>query len=154
PLRLPARYHAAPGRVLSRPRAASTGAPCVLARLGASDPEARQQHREGHVRVAWRERAFAYGVAVPFAFVLAIPFVWMVFTAFKSQAGVFNPERWPFSLKGDTWAGWGFLLHQTPYLRWLGNTAIVGGAVVAITLPLALPAGYALARLSGRTGQA
>ena len=106
------------------------------------------------MRIAWRERAFAYGVAVPFAFVLAIPFVWMVFTAFKSQAGVFNLERSPFSLKGDTWAGWGFLLHQTPYLRWLGNTAIVGGAVVAITLALALPAGYALARLSGRTGQA
>ena len=106
------------------------------------------------MRIAWRERAFAYGVAVPFAFVLAIPFVWMVFTAFKSQAGVFNLERSPFSLTGDTWAGWGFLLHQTPYLRWLGNTAIVGGAVVAITLALALPAGYALARLSGRTGQA
>ena len=51
-------------------------------------------------------------------------------------------------------AGWTFLLHHTPYVRWLGNTALVGGAVVAITLVLALPAGYALARLSGRTGQA
>ena len=106
------------------------------------------------MRVAWRERAFAYGIVVPFAFVLMIPFVWMAFTAFKSQAGVFDLSRSPFSLKGDTVAGWGFLLHQTPYLRWLGNTAIVGGAVVAITLALALPAGYALARLSGRTGQA
>jgi multiple sugar transport system permease protein len=33
------------------------------------------------------------------------------------------------------------------------NTAIVGVAVVAITLVLALPAGYALARLSGAWGQ-
>src|SRR5204863_8876464 len=68
-------------------------------------------------------------------------------------AGVFALSHSPFSRRGDTWAGFGFLLHHTPYARWLGNTAIVGGAVVAITLVLALPAGYALARLSGRLGQ-
>jgi multiple sugar transport system permease protein len=101
----------------------------------------------------WRERTFTYGIVVPFAFVLAIPFVWMAFTAFKSQVGVFDLSRSPFSLHHDTLAGFGFLFHHTPYVRWLGNTAIVGGAVVAITLVLALPAGYALARLSGRVGQ-
>jgi multiple sugar transport system permease protein len=38
-------------------------------------------------------------------------------------------------------------------VRWLGNTAFVGGFVVAITLLVAVPAGYALARLAGRVGQ-
>ena len=40
-----------------------------------------------------------------------------------------------------------FLFRDTEYGRWLVNTAIVGIAVVAITLVLAVPAGYALARL-------
>ena len=45
-----------------------------------------------------------------------------------------------------------FLFKHTEYPTWLVNTAIVGVAVVAITLVLSLPAGYALARLSGRVG--
>src|SRR4029453_17006954 len=46
-----------------------------------------------------------------------------------------------------------FIFTDTQYPTWLANTAIVGGAGVLITLPLAMPAGYALARLSGRWGQ-
>jgi len=51
-------------------------------------------------------------------------------------------------------SGWRFLFDQTKYATWIGNTALIGLLVVAITLILALPAGYALARLSGRVGQA
>src|SRR5213076_2244055 len=46
-----------------------------------------------------------------------------------------------------------FLFEHTQYLTWIGNTLLVGGCVVLITLVLSLPAGYALARLSGRLGQ-
>src|SRR5438309_579018 len=102
---------------------------------------------------AWRARLFSYGIVVPFAFLLAVPFIWMVFTSLKSQAGVFDLSKSPFSFHGDNLHSWGFLFHHTLYLHWLGNTALVGAAVVAITLVLALPAGYALARLSGRFGQ-
>src|SRR5258708_25977271 len=42
---------------------------------------------------------------------------------------------------------------ETRLVRWLGNTAFVGVIVVAITLVLAVPAAYALARLSGRWGE-
>ena len=45
------------------------------------------------------------------------------------------------------------LFVETLYGRWLFNTAFVGVLVVAITLLLALPAGYALARLTGRWGE-
>jgi multiple sugar transport system permease protein len=105
------------------------------------------------VSAAWRTRLFPYAVVVPFAFVLAVPFMWMAFTSFKSQAGVFDLTHSPFSLHGDNLHGWGFLFHHTLYLHWVRNTVLVGAAVVAITLGLALPAGYALARLSGRIGQ-
>ncbi len=98
-----------------------------------------------------RSALFSYGIAVPFAIVLAFPFFWMVVTSLKRQDQVFDPTHtWSFN---PTLDGWRFLFQSTKYLTWLGNTALIGGLVVAITLVLALPAGYALARLSGRVGQ-
>ena len=47
----------------------------------------------------------------------------------------------------------GYALSQRGFVRWLGNTTLVGIIVVAITLALALPAAYALARLTGRWGE-
>ncbi len=45
------------------------------------------------------------------------------------------------------------VLHQSGFVRWLGNTAFVGALVVGITLLLSIPAAYALARLTGRWGE-
>jgi multiple sugar transport system permease protein len=100
---------------------------------------------------AMRRHRFAYLVTVPFALVLAFPFAWMAITSLKRQDQVFDVGKtWSFS---PSLSGWRFLFEQTKYLTWLGNTALVGVIVVAITLVLAVPAGYALARLSGRVGQ-
>jgi len=46
-----------------------------------------------------------------------------------------------------------YALNQRGFVRWLGNTTLVGIIVVGITLALALPAAYALARLTGRWGE-
>jgi multiple sugar transport system permease protein len=103
------------------------------------------------VTAGWRHRAFAYGIAVPFAIVLAFPFFWMAVTSLKPEAEVYDPTKvWRFH---PTLASYGFLLHHTGYMRWLRNSSLVGLAVVAITLVVAVPAGYALARLSGRMGR-
>jgi multiple sugar transport system permease protein len=99
----------------------------------------------------WRHHAFAYAVAVPFAIVLAFPFFWMAVTSFKPEAQVYDPTKvWTFH---PTLANYGFLFHHTGYLRWLRNSTFVGIMVVLITLAVAIPAGYALARLSGRVGR-
>jgi multiple sugar transport system permease protein len=45
------------------------------------------------------------------------------------------------------------LFEDTQFVQWLINTGLVGIAVVAITLALAVPAGYALARMTGAWGQ-
>ena len=45
------------------------------------------------------------------------------------------------------------LFEQTLFLRWFWNTTLAGAAVVAITLVLAVPAAWALARLTGQWGQ-
>jgi multiple sugar transport system permease protein len=98
-----------------------------------------------------RHRLFAYGVVVPFSLLLAFPFVWMAITSLKNQAQVYDPTKvWNFH---PTLASYGFLLHHTGYLRWLRNSCFVGVLVTLITLAVALPAGYALARLSGRLGR-
>src|SRR5213079_1028819 len=59
-------------------------------------------------------------------------------------------KTWRFS---PTLENYGFLFHHTGYLRWIRNSCLVGLVVVLITLAVAVPAGYALARLAGRVGR-
>ena len=103
----------------------------------------------------FREKLTAYLILGPFALVLAFPFYWMLWTSFKTELDLYNVENVPFFF-GDgspTTRNYEFLFSETQYLTWVKNTALVGIAVVVITLVLAVPAAYALARLSGRCGQ-
>jgi multiple sugar transport system permease protein len=102
-----------------------------------------------------REQGAAWLVVGPFAIVLAFPFYWMLVTALKTDVDLYNTENVPFKFQdgSPTTNNFEFLFENTQYRTWLENTAIVGGVVVVITLLLAVPAGYALARLSGKWGQ-
>jgi multiple sugar transport system permease protein len=102
-----------------------------------------------------RENGAAWLVVGPFAIILAFPFYWMLVTALKTDTDLYNTENVPFRFQdgSPTTRNFQFLFENTQYRTWLENTAIVGGVVVVITLLLAVPAGYALARLSGRWGQ-
>lgn len=102
-----------------------------------------------------REKLMSYLVLGPFAIVLAFPFYWMLWTSFKSDIDLYNVNDVPFKFGKDspTLRNYAFLFHHTQYLTWVKNTVVVGAIVVLITLVLALPAGYALARLAGRWGQ-
>ena len=73
---------------------------------------------------AWRHKAFAYGVVIPFAIVLGFPFAWMAITSLKTSIDVYNPSK-NFNFH-PTLASYGFLLHHTGYLRWLKNSSFVG----------------------------
>jgi multiple sugar transport system permease protein len=98
-----------------------------------------------------RHKLFAYAVTIPFAVLLGFPFVWMAVTSLKPEYQVYDPTKvWSFH---PTLASYGFLFHHTGYVRWLRNSCLVGLAVVLITLVVAVPAGYALARLAGRIGR-
>jgi multiple sugar transport system permease protein len=102
-----------------------------------------------------RQTLLSYLVVGPFAIVLAFPFYWMLMTSLRSDNDLYDIQQVPFKFNADspTLANYRFLFEQTDYRQWLQNTVIVGVVVVGITLVLALPAGYALARLSGRWGQ-
>src|SRR5918992_3892820 len=101
-----------------------------------------------------KEKALSYAIVVPFAVALAFPFGWMLITAFKQNADLYNTENIPFLFNSPpTTEHVDLLFMDTNYLLWLWNTGFVGLLVVAITLVLALPAGYSLARLTGGIGQ-
>jgi multiple sugar transport system permease protein len=89
-----------------------------------------------------------------FSVLLGFPFYWMLITTFKQTADLYALENNPFIFNlRPTLEHLRFLFAETRYLVWVENTALVGLIVVAITLVLALPAAYALARLTGRWGQ-
>lgn len=89
-----------------------------------------------------------YVLAVWFAFMAAAPFLWGAITSLKQNQDLYNANNNPFvfNLK-PTLEHVRFLFDSTPFLTFVRNTLIVGGCVVAITLLLALPAAYSLARL-------
>jgi multiple sugar transport system permease protein len=107
------------------------------------------------VPLTTRSKIVTYLVVGPFAIVLAFPFYWMLQTSLKTELDLYNTENVPFGFAdgSPTLDNYRFLFSDTQYVHWLLNTVLVGLAVVAITLVIAMPAGYALARLSGRWGQ-
>jgi multiple sugar transport system permease protein len=93
-------------------------------------------------------------VLTVFTILLAFPFYWMVIATFKQNIDLYGMENNPFIFNlPPTLDNLRLLFTQTRFLRWLENTALVGGIVVIITLLLAVPAAYALARLTGRWGE-
>ncbi len=89
-----------------------------------------------------------------FVVFLAFPFYWMAITAFKRTADLLDAAANPLWFnQPPTLEHLRVLFHDTQFGQWIVNTVAVSAAVVLITLLLALPAGYALARLSGRRGR-
>jgi multiple sugar transport system permease protein len=109
--------------------------------------------QRGYVRILGYEVA-RWAVLAVFAGLLAFPFYWMFVTTFKQTADLYTLQNNPFKFNlPPTLEHLKLLFHQTKYMVWVTNTAIVGGIVVGITLVLALPAAYALTRLTGRWGE-
>jgi multiple sugar transport system permease protein len=101
-----------------------------------------------------RQSLLSWLIVGPFAIVLAFPFYWMLMTSLRRDNDLYSVENVPYKFnEKPTSNNFRFLFEQTEYPTWLENTALVGAAVVLITLVLSLPAGYALARLSGSWGQ-
>ncbi len=112
-----------------------------------------------------RDTFLTYAVVAPFAIFLAFPFYFALVTMFKTNLDLANVENSPYVYNdvegGSHWDFWNyattehvtFLFTDTNYPDWILNTVFVAAAVVVITLLVALPAGYSLARLAGGWGQ-
>jgi multiple sugar transport system permease protein len=103
---------------------------------------------------ALREGTF-YSAVVFFVLLAAFPFYWMLITAFKTNSDLYDLGNIPFWFNDPpTLEHIRYLFEQTMFARWLLNSFIIGVCVVAITLAASLPAGYSLARMTGRNGEA
>jgi multiple sugar transport system permease protein len=99
-------------------------------------------------------RLLAFGVVAAFMAFAAFPFLWMLITMFKQTNDLLDPRHNPFLFHSPpTLENLRTLFDDTFFLRWIGNTLLVGVAVVLITLALSVPAGYSLARLAGGAGE-
>ena len=111
-----------------------------------------EKNREFYKKIGLKIAHFV-SLAV-FAVFATLPFLWMLITTFKQDADLYNCTNNPFFFNmALTLIHLRELFHDTLFLRWLFNIAWVGVAVVAITLVLAIPAGYSLVRLAGRWGE-
>ncbi|HUI44913.1 MAG TPA: carbohydrate ABC transporter permease [Nitrospirota bacterium] len=90
------------------------------------------------------------GLFIVFA---AAPFYIMLITMFKRTHDLFNPNNNPFFFsEPPTLDHLRLLFGQTLFTTFLLNTLLVGIAVVLITVLLAVPAAFSLARMAGRWG--
>ena len=98
-------------------------------------------------------RALFYLVVAGFCFFSAAPFIWMLITMFKQDKDLYQTANNPFLFNDPpTLDHINFLFESTNYAGFLRNSLIVGILVVVITLVIAVPAAYSLARLTGRWG--
>jgi len=95
-----------------------------------------------------------FGVIAAFTAFASFPFAWMLITTFKQTRDLLDPSHNPFVYHAPpTLEHLRVLFQDTLFLHWVGNTLLVGVVVVLITLVLAVPAGYSLARLTGSAGE-
>ncbi len=100
-------------------------------------------------------RAGVYVSALTFSFLAVLPFLWGAITTFKQNQDLYQVNNNPFVFNlPPTLQHVRYLFESTQFPTFVENTLLVGSCVVAITLLLALPAGYALARLPLRWGGA
>jgi multiple sugar transport system permease protein len=100
-------------------------------------------------------RSLGFYLALVLLCLFAIfPALWMVITAFKQNADLYDPSNNPFVFNlPPTLSHVVFLFTQTNYPIFLWNSFLIGVVVVAITLVLAVPAAYSLSRLMGQWGE-
>ncbi len=95
-----------------------------------------------------------YGTVAVFVVMTTFPFYWMLITSLKSNSDLYNVTNIPFWFnEAPTLEHFEYLFQQTLFTRWLWNSLVIGLCVTAITLVTAVPAGYSLARMSGRTAE-
>jgi multiple sugar transport system permease protein len=113
---------------------------------GTGVPIERQRRRAQRRYVA--SRVAIYVVAIVASLLAAFPFIVEGIITFKRDQDLYAPGNNPFIYNLDpTTEHLDYLFTSTGFTTFLVNTLVVGVCVVAITLLLALPAAYSLARL-------
>jgi len=102
----------------------------------------------GRARLARLARSLlTHGVLTAGAALVAFPFLWMVFTALKSDAEARGVPRLTFLPTQWLWGNFAEAWRQAPFAVYFRNTFLVAGLVTASVVVTSLLAGYAFARI-------
>jgi multiple sugar transport system permease protein len=95
-----------------------------------------------------------YAIVSLYIIFSALPFYWMIITAFRSNLEFYSAKFNPFWYdKSPTTSHITYLFEHTQFLTFVKNSLEIGVVVVAITIVTAVPAAYSLARLARRWGE-
>ncbi|RMF77359.1 MAG: carbohydrate ABC transporter permease, partial [Chloroflexi bacterium] len=102
----------------------------------------------------WLSRGMLYSIITFFTVFAAFPFAWAIITMFKQDRDLYSPNNNPFLFNDPpTLDNLDLLFNGTNYLTFVRNSLFIGVVVVIITLVVAIPAAYSLARFAGRWGE-
>ena len=101
----------------------------------------------------WRIRSALFGYAnmIPFVAFALFPFYYMVITSLKKDAELYSLKSVPFLIQtGVITDHYRYLFFKTDFLTWVKNSLIISVVATAVSLVIAILAGYSLARLRYR----
>jgi multiple sugar transport system permease protein len=109
----------------------------------------REEAAVSQVATGWRTRrtlstSLFYVVAIAYAGITLIPFLWSIYTSLKPTSEVFQSI---VPLNTLTLSNYRYIVTQFPFTRWLLNSFIVATIVTIGNLFVNTLAGYAFARL-------
>ena len=97
------------------------------------------------------QAALTYANLTPFIFFALFPFYFMFVTSFKRNAELYSLKSIPFWIQsGVITDHYAFLFQRTEFLTWIKNSLIISVVATAVSLIIAILAGYSLARLRYR----
>jgi multiple sugar transport system permease protein len=92
----------------------------------------------------------AHGFLILGAAFILLPLVWMVMTSIRPADSVFTAGFNPIPREFHGGINYGYALSKSPLLQFMLNGAIVCAGILVMQLTFAIPAAYALAKLSFR----
>ena len=98
-----------------------------------------------------RSAVFGYANVIPYVFFALFPFYYMVITSLKKDAELYNLQSVPFLIQtGVITDHYRYLFFKTEFWTWMKNSLIISVTATAVSLVIAILAGYSLARLRYR----
>jgi multiple sugar transport system permease protein len=101
-----------------------------------------------------RKRGLLYLALAFYFFVACFPLYWMVMATLKNDYDLIDPTVSPFWFRRPLGLDhFQYLFQHTNFVTWAANTATVAVCVLAITMLVCIPGGYALARMHFKGSQ-
>jgi multiple sugar transport system permease protein len=89
-----------------------------------------------------------------FTFFALFPFFWMTLTSLRATRDFYKVAKEPFKITGITLEHYDFLLAETGFVQWFGNSLLVAISASVMALVIGVLAAYSLGRLRYKGGGA